>query len=99
MKALAVIGIVLGAITAIALFAIYNAWVLSILWGWFIVPLGVKSLSIAHAYGVTLVAGLILSTRGIKENKNQDDWISSLITWLILQLATLFLGWIAVGFM
>lgn len=30
MKALAVIGIVLGAITAIALFAIYNAWVLSI---------------------------------------------------------------------
>jgi hypothetical protein len=99
MKALAVIGIVLGAITAIALFAIYNAWVLSILWGWFIVPLGVKSLSIAHAYGVTLVAGLFLSTRGIKENKNQDDWISSLVTWLILPLAALFLGWIAVGFM
>ena len=99
MKALAVIGMVLGAITAIALFAIYNAWVLSILWGWFIVPLGVKSLSIAHAYGVTLVTGLFLSTRGIKENKNQDDWISSLITWLILPLAALFLGWIAVGFM
>lgn len=99
MKALAVIGIVLGAITAIALFAIYNAWVLSILWGWFIVPLGVKSLSIAHAYGVTLVAGLFLSTRGIKENKNQDDRISSLITWLILPLVALFFGWIAVGFM
>jgi len=99
MKALAVIGVVVGAITAITLFAIYNAWVLSILWGWFIVPLGVKSLSIAHAYGVTLVAGLFLSTRGIKENKNQDDWVSSLITWLILPLVALFFGWVAVGFM
>lgn len=99
MKGLAVIGIVLGAITALALFAIYNAWVLSILWGWFIVPLGVKSLSIAHAYGLTLVTGLILSNRGIKENKNQDDWISSVITWLLIPLVVLFFGWIAVGFM
>lgn len=99
MKGLAVIGIVLGAITALALFAIYNAWVLSILWAWFIVPLGVKSLSIAHAYGLTLVTGLILSNRGIKENKNQDDWISSVITWLLIPLVALFFGWIAVGFM
>lgn len=99
MKALAVIGIVLGAITAIALFAIYNAWVLSILWGWFIVPLGVKSLSIAHAYGFTLVTGLVLSNRGVKENKNQEDWAVSVTTWLLIPLAALFFGWIAVGFM
>ena len=99
MEGLKVVALVLGILTAGLLFAVYNAWVLSILWGWFIVPLGVKSLSIAHAYGVTLVAGLFLSTRGIKENKNQDDWISSLITWLILPLAALFFGWIAVSFM
>lgn len=99
MKALSVIGLIIAAIIGLFLFAIYNAWVLTILWGWFIVPLGVKSLSIAHAYGFTLVTGLILSNRGIKENKGKDDWVSSIITWLLLPLAALFFGWIAVGFM
>lgn len=99
MKALSVIGLILCIVTALFLYCIYNAWVLTILWGWFIVPLGVKSLSIAHAYGFTLVTGLILSNRGIKENKGKDDWVSSIITWLLLPLVALFFGWIAVGFM
>ena len=99
MKALSVFGIIIAAIVGLFLFAIYNAWVLTILWGWFIVPLGVKALSIAHAYGFTLVTGLILSNRGIKENKGKDDWVSSIITWLLLPLVVLFFGWIAVGFM
>ena len=99
MKALSVFGIIIAVIVGLFLFAIYNAWVLTILWGWFIVPLGVKALSIAHAYGFTLVTGLILSTRGIKENKGKDDWVSSIITWLLLPLVALFFGWIAVGFM
>lgn len=99
MKALSVIGLIIAAIVGLFLFAIYNAWVLTILWGWFIVPLGVKGLSIAHAYGFTLVTGLILSNRGIKENKGKDDWVSSIITWLLLPLVALFFGWIAVGFM
>lgn len=99
MKALSVIGLIIAAIVGLALYVIYNAWVLTILWGWFIVPLGVKALSIAHAYGFTLVTGLILSNRGVKENKGKDDWVSSIITWLLLPLVALFFGWIAVGFM
>lgn len=99
MKALSVIGLIIAAIVGLFLFAIYNAWVLTILWSWFIVPLGVKALSIAHAYGFTLVTGLILSNRGVKENKGKDDWVSSIITWLLLPLVALFFGWIAVGFM
>lgn len=99
MKALSVIGLIIAAIVGLALYVVYNAWVLTILWGWFIVPLGVKSLSIAHAYGFTIVTGLILSNRGIKENKGKDDWVSSIITWLLLPLVALFFGWIAVGFM
>ena len=99
MKALSVFGIIIAVIVGLFLFCIYNAWVLTILWGWFIVPLGVKSLSIAHAYGFTLVTGLILSNRGVKENKGKDDWVSSIVTWLLLPLVALFFGWIAVGFM
>lgn len=99
MKALSVIGLIIAAIVGLFLFCIYNAWALTILWGWFIVPLGVKALSIAHAYGFTLVTGLILSNRGIKENKGKDDWVGSIITWLLLPLVALFFGRIAVGFM
>lgn len=99
MKALSVIAMIVGLIVGIFLFCIYNAWVLTILWGWFIVPLGVKSLSVAHAYGFTLVTGLILSNRGVKENKDKDDWVGSILTWLLLPLVALFFGWIAVGFM
>lgn len=99
MKALSVIAMILGVIVGIFLFCIYNAWVLTILWGWFIVPLGVKALSVAHAYGITLVTGLILSNRGVKENKDKDDWVGSILTWLLLPLVALFFGWIAVGFM
>lgn len=99
MKALSAAGLVIGVIVAIFLYCIYNAWVLTILWGWFIVPLGVKALSIAHAYGFTLVTGLLLSNRGIKENKGKEDWVGSIITWLLLPAVALFFGWIAVGFM
>lgn len=99
MKALSVIAMIVGVIVGIFLFCIYNAWVLTILWGWFIVPLGVKALSVAHAYGFTLVTGLILSNRGVKENKDKDDWVGSILTWLLLPLVALFFGWIAVGFM
>lgn len=99
MKALSVLGLVIGCIVGLALFCIYNAWVLTILWGWFIVPLGVKSLSIAHAYGFTLVIGLILSNRGVKENKDKEDWTSSIIVWILLPAVSLLFGWIAVGFM
>lgn len=99
MKALYGFGLIIAAVVGLFLFCIYNAWVLTILWGWFIVPLGVKALSVAHAYGFTLVTGLILSNRGIKENKDKEEWVSSIITWLLLPLAALFFGWIAVGFM
>ena len=99
MKALSVVGLIIGCIVGLALFCIYNAWVLTILWGWFIVPLGVKSLSIPHAYGFTLVTGLILSNRGVKENKDKEDWTSSIIVWILLPAVALLFGWIAVGFM
>jgi len=99
MKALSVVGLIIGALVGLFLFCIYNAWVLTILWGWFIVPLGVKALGVAHAYGFTVVTGLILGNRGVKENKDKGDWVSSVATWLLLPAVALLFGWIAVGFM
>ena len=34
---------------------IFNGWVLSVLWSWFIWPLGVKAISIPEAIGISIV--------------------------------------------
>lgn len=38
---------------------IFGGWVLSVLWGWFIWPLGVKAISIPEAIGITVVVQAI----------------------------------------
>lgn len=99
MEGLKVVALVLGILTAGLLFAVYNAWVLSILWAWFVVPLGVKAIGIAHAYGITQLVSLFLSNRGLKENKSKEDWVSTITIWITIPAIALFFGWIAVGFM
>jgi len=39
--------------------ALYAAFVMQTLWGWFVVPLGVMSIGNAHAYGLMLTAGVL----------------------------------------
>lgn len=52
----------LGIIIIIFAFLIYTTWsfayVGSVLWQWFIVPFGMKPISIAHAWGVSLLVRL-----------------------------------------
>lgn len=45
------------------LFQIWSGFLLSRLWEWFVVPLGVRPLSLAHAIGVALLVGLFLPWR------------------------------------
>lgn len=87
---------ILGGVAFIALFALYNGFVLSILFGWFLVPLGLPQIGIAHAYGLSLLASVILSTRGLSFS---GDKKAIFATGLLMPAMALFLGWIAVGFM
>jgi hypothetical protein len=54
--ALLIIG---GALLAAALGVMWSGFVLSILWGWFMVPLGLPALGVAQAIGIALVAGML----------------------------------------
>ena len=38
--------------------AVYTGWVLSIMWGWFIAPLGLPSITIPWAIGIMLSVGI-----------------------------------------
>ena len=82
---------------------IYGGWVLSILWGWFMVPLfGLPALSIPAAIGVSLVAALL--THQYRDDKKDEDdktkrFIVAVGTGIVSPLFTLLMGYIAFQFM
>jgi len=41
--------------------SLYDAWVLLMLWGWFIVPLGAPRINFWHAYGIDVFVSYFLS--------------------------------------
>lgn len=101
MKVLWVIGVGILIVLAIAGLAVWWAYVLSILWTWFVVPLGVKAISIAHAYGLTLVVSGLMSSRGLELNSTKDksSYANSLAFSIIAPAVLLLFGYVAVGFM
>jgi hypothetical protein len=61
-----------GCVAGIALsipLGIYRAWVLMLLWGWYVVPLGAPDIGMAHAYGLSLIALLCTMTREPERNE------------------------------
>lgn len=77
--------------------AIMNAWALSMLWGWFIVPIfKAPALSIVQAIGVALIATLLTSHLQPKTNKSKDftDLVGKAIGYPII---TVCIGWAVSG--
>ena len=93
---IALLGIV-ALFAFLALMGVYYAFVLSVLWGWFVVPLGVAKIGMAHAYGLSLIPTTILGVRGLYAP--EDKRTESVASALIMPAAALLFGWIALGFM
>lgn len=49
--------------------AILRGWILTVLWGWFIVPLGVPSISIATALGIVIIIDMLVHRPDTSETK------------------------------
>jgi hypothetical protein len=93
--------LVLGVIVGLALLGIWWGYAIHVLWAWFVVPLGVTPIKIAHAYGLSVLFGLFLNTRGLElgKEKSNDAYAVSAIISILLPVIALLLGWIALGFM
>lgn len=59
----------------LALLVVAEAIVIWVLWGWFVVPLGAPSITVAHAGGLALLLGAM--SRVAKTGYEGDGW-----TWL-----------------
>jgi len=88
---------ILGFPVLVALSAVTAGWVLSILWGWFVVPaFGIPALTIAQAIGVSYVVSF-LARRTAQPNKGEKEHsevIWGLSVLLISPLLTLGIGWV-----
>lgn len=66
---------------------IFEGFVLSQLWQWFITPLGVVSIGIAQGIGIALLVGLLTSKVNAATNPEMTGWmlaISQIVAFLFV---------------
>lgn len=52
---------------------IYRGFALAIMWGWFVVPLGVTAIGNAHALGLSALIGLFTFKLDMDKKSESDD--------------------------
>jgi hypothetical protein len=53
-------------------YVLFNGYVISVLWRWFAVPLGIPPISVVHGIGIDLLVGLLVF-KAIDLNASADD--------------------------
>lgn len=70
---------------------ILRGWVLSLLWGWYVTPLGVPAIGVVQAIGLTWLVGLLTATPS--RNRDDDDLVYATAFSLTVSLLALAIGW------
>lgn len=97
---MAALGIIFAFLILLALdipIVIFRGFILAKLWGWFIVPLGVMQIGIAHAIGLSILIS-VFTWKNEKTPKDDDDspwWAKVLGAQFIKVLILLLTWWIA----
>ena len=88
-------GIIIGS-------SVLGGWVLSLLWAWFLVPMGLPAITIAQAIGVSLVISMLtqqfIPDARTAEQRKAQLWHNVLIT-ILHPFMVLLMGWIVRGFL
>lgn len=90
-----------GGIALMVCGVLFSGWVLSVMWGWFLVPLGVPSIAVAQAIGISLTVSLLTKQwRPSEDDKGPKSAMTKLAAEAIARpfLALLF-GWVITLFM
>ena len=74
----------------------YYGWAIATLWEWFVVPLGMPSLSWPHAYGLSVLIGFVTI---ITPHETKGETLRQLILFFLKPVAAVFFGWVARFFM
>ena len=80
----------------------WGGYVLSVLWGWFVSPLGVQSISALHAAGLQCLFLSFLGSRGTKDTYGKYSFeilSAALVNPIIGPAFGLLVGWIIKSWM
>lgn len=72
------------------LLAIICSFTIMVMWGWFIVPLGLPAINIVHACGIDMLVTFIITTEPPKKLPFWDRWIYA----VSFAIMTSLFGWI-----
>lgn len=96
------VGIILVVLMFLFIMAggIFEAFVVTKLWGWFVVPtFGLPELSIAVAFGIGMLIALVTNHGNFTKIPGETTSMSKLISYLWFRPAVLLLvGWIVVSY-
>ena len=83
---------------ATPLLVLLNGWVLSVLWGWFAVPVfGLPALSIPAALGVQVIVSFL--TKHHRKDIPDDERIERLMFYTLRAFGWLAVGWVVQMFL
>ncbi len=81
-----------------AVLSAYQGWALSVLWAWFVQPLGAPHLGVIHAMGLMLIFALL--TTGIKKAESPEkNKVAHSIGVLLAPVIAVLFGFIIKRFM
>ena len=106
MKILTYAGTFIVALALAVACALWGGFAASVLWGWFVVPLGVPEVSMLHAVGLTLALRALAGFSGKPQpDKHEDKMVALRALGRVLSVATvapgaaLAIGWVVRGAM
>jgi putative flippase GtrA len=98
MNALAKLGAIIGLPTIVVLQVMLNGYVLSVLWGWFFIPvLQFPAIGIVQAIGISIIISYLTHQQDSYEDRSktvEDKIIGALAFSALRPLLALFFGWI-----
>lgn len=94
---LACVGLLISVPTVIVLSALVNGWALSVMWGWFVVPLfHLPAMSIVYAIGFSLVVGMFKPNTSSHDTRKKDtrELVTAVIAEILSPVLVVGIGWI-----
>lgn len=90
-----------GVVAVVVIASLMRGWALSVLWGWFLVPLGAPGLNIPTAIGISLVVSFLTHQvhDDAKERTFSERMARVFSAAIFTPLLGVFIGWIVKQFL
>lgn len=104
-KLMEIFGKIAAYIVMVTVIIFVGAWAFQTLFAWFLVPLGLPAIGMAHAYGLMLVASFLkmkpkdLDLDENKKTKTTAETITNFYVYILFYLVAVGMGWITLLFM